>query len=36
MRKVYHASLEIVKNPRVIMPTRGLDFGMGFNQLPKI
>ena len=28
--KVYHGSLEIVQEPRIIKPTRTLDYGTGF------
>lgn len=28
--KLYHGSLDIVKSPRIIQPTRTLDYGVGF------
>ena len=28
--KLYHGSLEIVQEPRIIKPTRTLDYGTGF------
>ena len=28
--KLYHGSLEEIRNPRILLPTRTLDYGMGF------
>ena len=30
MSKIYHGSLEVVRNPEIRQPNRSLDYGMGF------
>ena len=30
MSKVYHGSIEVVKNPEIREPNRSLDYGSGF------
>lgn len=30
MSKLYHGSLEVVRNPEIRQPNRSLDYGMGF------